>query len=317
MSWFGEEIDGPMIAVRAVHFAATATVAGALMFRAVVADPALRGEEKASLVLDGQIRWLAWITLTIAVLSGAGWLLLQTSSMSGQTCGEAMVSGALLTILNETQFGLVSEVRLALAIALAISLAYDRFPLPRWLALGAALCLVAAIAWAGHAGATPYKLGYLHLTADALHLYAAAAWLGGLASLALLLKALRQCSVAAKAAAELDAVRRFSSLGMISVATLVISGIVNAWILVGSFRGLIATPYGWTLMVKVSVFAVMAALAAVNRFWLTPRLASVHSDAVRRLTRNTVAELALALLVFAIVGILGTLHPSAHLVKLK
>lgn len=38
MSGFGAEIDGPIVVVRAVHFAATAVIAGALMFRAVVAD---------------------------------------------------------------------------------------------------------------------------------------------------------------------------------------------------------------------------------------------------------------------------------------
>jgi len=31
--------------------------------------------------------------------------------------------------------------------------------------------------------------------------------------------------------------------------------------------------------------------------------------------RNTVAEIALALLVFAVVGLLGTMHPAAHLMN--
>jgi len=309
------EIDGPMVVARAIHFAATALVAGVLTFRAVVADPALRGEEKPGLVVDNEIRMVAWIGLATSVISGAAWLLLQTSSISGQTCGEAMVSGAVLTVLEETQFGLVSEIRLAIAILLAICLIFDRRTLPRWLALGAALCLVAAIAWTGHAGSTPYKLGYLHLTTDALHLYAAAAWTGGLVSLVLLLKAVNTRGPA-ELSMELDAVKRFSALGMVSVATLIVTGIVNAWILVGSVRGLILTDYGWVLMAKVAVFAVMVAFAAANRFWLTPRLAPPASPkALHNLIRNTKAETALAFIVFAIVGVLGTLHPAAHLVK--
>jgi copper resistance protein D len=313
MNGFGAEIDGPMVVARAVHFAASATVAGALMFRAVVAAPALRGEDKAGGVVDNQIRWLAWIGLVIAVASGGAWLLLQTSAMSGQSCGEAVVSGALLTVLDETQFGLVTEVRLGLAVLLAICLAYDRRPSPRWLALGAALCLVAAIAWTGHAASTPYKLGYLHITADALHLYAAAAWTGGLVSLVLMLRTLNG---AAEPSTELDAVRRFSALGMVGVATLMVSGLINAWILVGSFRGLFLTDYGWVLLAKLAIFAAMVAFAAVNRFRLTPRLASLADrGAVRSLRRNTMVEFALALSVFAIVGVLGTLHPAAHLVK--
>ena len=312
MNWFGAEIDGPMVVARAVHFAATATMAGALMFRAVVAEPALRSDGKTGVVVDRRIRDLAWAGLAVALVSGVGWLLLQTSAMSGQTCGEVVVSGALITVLNETQFGLVTEIRFVLALALAICLAYDRLLLPRWLALGAALCLVAAIAWTGHAASTPHKLGYLHLTADALHLYAAAAWTGGLMSLLLLLKAVRHDRAAART--ELDAVRRFSLLGMTGVAMLVLTGIINAWILVGSFRGLIATDYGWILLLKIALFCAMVGFAAVNRFWLTPRLA-LPGNALRNLTRNTKAEIALALLVFAVVGVLGTLHPAAHLVK--
>jgi len=33
------------------------------------------------------------------------------------------------------------------------------------------------------------------------------------------------------------------------------------------------------------------------------------------LTRNSVAEIVLGLLIFVIVGLLGTLHPAAHLVN--
>jgi len=118
---------------------------------------------------------------------------------------------------------------------------------------------------------------------------------------------------------ELDIVRRFSVLGIASVATLILSGIVNAWILVGSFRGLVVNGYGLLLMLKLAAFAVMLAFAAANRFVLTPRLTlpsdDGRQDALRALTRNTVIEIALGLAIFAMVGVLGTLHPAAHLVQ--
>jgi putative copper resistance protein D len=62
----------------------------------------------------------------------------------------------------------------------------------------------------------------------------------------------------------------------------------------------------------------MLAFAALNRFWLTPKLAGLpgsepEPDAVRKLTRNCVIEIALGLTIFAIVGALGTLHPASHL----
>jgi putative copper resistance protein D len=315
MGFLGADIDGPMVAVRAVHFAASATTAGALLFRAVVVEPAFRSAGQIERVIDGRIGVLAWTGLAIAFASGMLWLLLQASAMSGQTLAEAIRSGAMVTVIDDTQFGLVSEIRLGLAALLAASLAFDRQRLPRRLALGAALGLVVAIAWTGHAASTPYGLGYLHLAADALHLCGAAAWTGGLISLALLMRLVGRYHASAGAALQVDAVRRFSSLGMLSVGALLMSGIINAWILVGSFHALFVTAYGRLLLLKVAAFIAMLVLAAANRFWLTPRLAKPEGEAARRLLRNNDAEIVLALLVFALVGLLGTMHPAAHLAK--
>jgi putative copper resistance protein D len=214
----------------------------------------------------------------------------------------------------------VSQIRLVLAIVLAICLTFERSALWRWLALAAAVGLVASIAWTGHAASTPHELGYVHLAADALHVLAAAAWIGGLVSLVLLLAAISRLPPLPGAVLAQDAARRFSTLGMLSAATLVLSGIVNAWILVGSFRALLVTEYGKILILKLVIFAFMLAFAAVNRLWLTPRLALPaatmgQSDALRQLARNSTIEIALGLVIFAVVGLLGTLHPAAHLVN--
>ena len=66
---------------------------------------------------------VAWIALAITLLSGVIWLLLQAVSMSGLPPGEAMTSQVLSTVLNETQFGVVTEIRSVLAIILAACLA--------------------------------------------------------------------------------------------------------------------------------------------------------------------------------------------------
>jgi putative copper resistance protein D len=317
MDWLGAGIDGPLIVIRAVHFAATAVVAGSLIFRAVVAEPALRSTPLPTTVIRSQILLTAWIALAIAAVSGVIWLQLQAASMSGLPFGEAMTSDVLSTVLNETQFGLVSKIRFVLAIILAACLAYDRLALLRWLALGSAMGFIAAIAWTGHAGSTLGEMGNLHLTADALHLFAAAAWIGGLVSLALLLSAARRHQAFAWGSLARDAAQRFSTLGMVSVATLLVTGIVSAWILVGSFQALLVTEYGLLLMLKIVVFAVMLVFAAVNRFWLTPQFALSSGNeaqlaAIRQLTRNSVIEIALGFTIFAIVGALGTLHPAIH-----
>jgi len=320
VDWFGGEVNGPLIAIRAVHFAAAAVTTGSLIFRAVVAKPAWGSEPVAAKLLRTQTLHVAETALAVTVVSGVLWLLSEAVSMSGLPLDEAMTPRVLWTVLNKTQFGLVSEIRLMLSIVLAVSLALDRLPLAEWLALPAALGLVATIAWTGHAGATPGGLGSLHLAADVLHLLAGAAWIGGLLPLALLLAAARRHQGTAWAAVARNAAARFSPLGIGSVITLLASGIVNARILVGSFHALFVTEYGQLLLFKLAVVAVMLVFAAVNRLWLTPRLACLPGhptrlEALGQLTRNSLVEIALGFLVFAIVGMLGTLHPAIHLVK--
>jgi putative copper resistance protein D len=79
------------------------------------------------------------------------------------------------------------------------------------------------------------------------------------------------------------------------------------------------TGYGQLLMLKLTAFAVMLVFAAFNRFALTSRLTlpsdDARQDALRWLSRNTLIEIAFGLSIFAMVGVLGTLHPAAHLVN--
>lgn len=315
---FGATDNGITIATRAIHFAATAIMTGTLVFRAVVADPALRSQEAIAKPFRAQTRYVAWISLAVAVISGLAWVLLLTMSLSDESPGEAVTSGALRDVVNLTQFGWVSQIRLILAIVLAMCLVFDRSAWWRRLALGAAAGLIGSIAWTGHAASTPYMLGYVHLAADVLHLSAAAAWIGGVVSLVLLLAAIAKIPASPGVALAYDAARRFSTLGMLSVAILVLSGIVNAWILVGSFDGLFVTEYGRLLILKLLIFTFILAFAAVNRFSLTPRLAGSSGNpvaALRQLKRNSTIEIALGLTIFAVVGMLGTQHPAIHLVK--
>ena len=317
MDWPQDSFNGPLVIVRAVHFAATATTAGTLIFRAAVAEPALRSAQAAAAVVRMQTLRVAWIGLAVAAASGAFWVLIQAAAMSGLSLKEMMAADVLPTVMNETQFGVVTEIRLVLAIMLAGCLTFDRYAPLRWLGLASAIGLTAAIAWTGHAGSGVGETGMLHLTADVLHLIAAAAWLGGLVSLALLLASARRHGGLAWASAAHDAARRFSTLGIVSVGAIFATGIVNTWILVGSVHTLIVADYGRLLMLKITLFAAMLSIAAANRFFVAPRLALESENASRRvalgrLTRNSMFEIALALTIFGLVGVLGTMHPAIH-----
>ena len=152
MDWLGAAIDGPLIVIRAIHFAATAITAGTLIFRSggggarfrSTAEAATRWSGRKSLDRMDRSRHRGGNRSDLASIAG--------SLDEWSPFGEAMTSEVLSTVVNETQFGLVSKIRFVLAIILAACLAYDRLALSRWSALASALGLIAAIAWTGHAG---------------------------------------------------------------------------------------------------------------------------------------------------------------------
>jgi putative copper resistance protein D len=171
------------------------------------------------------------------------------------------------------------------------------------------VALIVLIAPAGHAGAQAGPEGWVHLVADAAHLLAAAAWLGGLPALAMYLGAAeRDPQRQGETAARLTA--RFSWLGIACVGTLIASGVINSYFLLSGPGDLLSTTYGRVLALKLGLFAAMLAIAAANRFYLTPRLRD--QGAARSLRRNSLIEVCLGAGVLLFVAILGTLEPGGH-----
>jgi putative copper resistance protein D len=310
-----------LIVVRAAHFASTAMTAGVLIFLALVAERAFGAAHAtaAGRTFRTWTRRLAWAGLTITVISGAAWVALQAIAMSGLPFSEAIAPDVLWIVVSKTHFGIVSGIRLALAVFLAASLSLGRSARwTHWIASALAVALVATIAWTGHAAATLGSIGILHLAADALHVLASGAWVGGLPALGLLLVLARRYDDPAWAAAARDATLRFSTLGLVSVGTLLATGVVNSWFLVGSFRALVDTEYGRLLLIKIGLFAAMLSVAAFNRLLLTPRLSLPSQDGLRKralrcLSLSSFIEMTIGLAIFAIIGALGTMHPAIHI----
>src|SRR5438270_12366004 len=107
---FGAADNGITIATRAIHFAATAIVAGTQVFGAVVADPVLKSQEAVAKPLRAQTRYVAYISLAVAVISGLAWLLLLTMSLSDESLVEAVTSVALRDVVNVMAFGWAAEI---------------------------------------------------------------------------------------------------------------------------------------------------------------------------------------------------------------
>jgi putative copper resistance protein D len=317
-------LSDPLVHVRAIHFAATVLVAGVAFFLVFVAEPAFQHTNEGTRVpalVRHRLTWLMWIGLLLAVVSGAGWLVLTAQEMSGEPFPEVVADGTLWTVLLQTDFGRDWLLRAVLACLLAGVFARLRSASPigsRWIKSALVIlsaALVGTLAWAGHAAGGVGLEAIVHPAADVLHLVAAAAWVGTLVPLALLLGAAG--SDAASLAIARTATVRFSTLGIISVATLLATGTINGWYLSGSVPALFGTYYGRLLLTKIALFFGMVAIAAVNRLRFTPRLVqdariAITQDALRQLRRNTAIEILAGAIVIAIVAVLGTNPPGLH-----
>ncbi|KQM20143.1 copper resistance protein CopD [Sphingomonas sp. Leaf24] len=183
------------------------------------------------------------------------------------------------------------------------------------LASGASL---ATLAWTGHGAMNEGTVGWVHLAADILHLVAAGAWTGALLGLVLLVARPARRVDATHLALSYRALHGFGTVGTIVVTTLVVTGLINAWLLVGpgNVRALGTTLYGQLLLAKLALFALMLGLAALNRFRLMPRFeasiaASDHRGALGALRRSLGAETGCIIAILALVAWLGTLEPLA------
>jgi copper resistance protein D len=317
-------LDDPLLYARAFHFAATIAVAGAVLFIAFIGEPALRKAKDATRVtaaVRARLAWIVWIGLVVSLLSGVAWLVLTAEAMSGQPLGSLASQGVLWTVLTQTEFGNDWLLRFVLACVLGglfvhvLSVKGATSSVLTAVTVILAAAFVGTLAFAGHAIGGEGIEGILHPFVDVLHLIAAAAWAGALVPLAVLLT--MSGHDAAGLAAARTATLRFSTLGIVSVATLLLTGIVNSWYLVGSVSALTGSDYGRLLLFKLALFAGMVGIAAVNWSRLTPRLVQ-NADAAgaqraRRLLRtNAVIEATAGAIVIGIVAVLGILPPANH-----
>ena len=290
---------------RFAHYVAVSALFGIALF------PLYSGLSRADSESARFFHWLSGAVATAAVatlVANVAWLALTTANMNGELSA-AFAPPALWSVIQKTSFGHVWRLRLIINVILvAITLGHLAFRRSEPHGILVPLLsgmLLASVAGTGHTQVGGSAAGLLHVAADATHLLAAGAWLGGLIALAFILK---ECPPAAA-----GVLTRFSGMGYAAVSVLIGTGLVNSWFLVGSFPRLITTAYGQLLLVKLVVFTGMLGLAMANRFWLVPSLiqsADGSAASLLKLRQHVTGEQVLGALVLLIVSILGTMEPA-------
>lgn len=281
-----------------------------LVFRSASHESATEGQ------WPGQ-RLMALIAALVALIGALFWLAAETALMNDDP-GAALNPTVLWTILTETRFGLACSGRiflLLLSIAANVAIGHASGHRVTQAILGAAITM--SFAWTGHGAVEISKTGGLHLVTDLLHLLAAGVWIGALVPLTMMTVRAKRSDNGLDAYALYCALNSFSAIGLMVVAVLVLSGIFNSLFLLGPspWAELLTSQYGIVLTAKLGLFGIMLAMAALNRYRLSPALGraldlqGARSFAVMTLHKALLKETGLAVLVLVAVSFLGDLPP--------
>jgi putative copper resistance protein D len=285
-----------LAAARAIHFASLMAIFGGSTYAVLLRRAGFWKSPPKG------VRALFAIAATLAIVSGIIWFCLIAGQMSGSWQGSVDPS-VLQLAASGTRFGHIFLTRfiglIGLWLVCVIKPRRNTLALP----ILAGLLLV-SLAPISHAAASGGDIATTGAVSDAIHLATAGFWLGGLMVLSLLIASHR-----GDGAALAGSLRIFSFWGSAVVALLAITGVMNALSILPVPMMSLSNPYFDLLLVKVGLTAVMVVLAALNRWRFAPALPGGGERSMRQLASSVGLEIALGLLVVAIVGILGTMAP--------
>ena len=286
------------IICRWLHFAALMTLAGGSLYTALLAPARFRSTLAARFYHLLNIS--AWTALATAILL----LAAQTGLMGNgwQDVSNLTVWQAVL----QTRFGQAWQWQLLMAVTgVAARLLKGRAKQLIWLVSGAGQ--LAGLAFVGHAAILDGVAGGIQRAIQIVHLLSAAFWAGGLLPILLLMREARQL------ATRYDAIRtmmRFSSWGHLAVALVVITGMLNAMILLPEWPPAHLQPYNMLLLAKALLVMMMCGIALYNRYSLVPRFQRSGDRAQYTFMLTTLAEVVLSALVLLLVSVFATLEPA-------
>ncbi len=297
---------------KALLYLAVAILLGGVVFELFAVRPALGqiGAESQDLADHGRLfqRFMA-SGLILLGLSGLLGILVQAAAFEGQ----ALVlpwNPQVLIVLTGTQYGVLVLARLAALFGLAGLL----LPAVNRCRIFAALPLLAFIgltlSLGSHAEA---QANFWMVSADLLHLAAASVWVGGLGLFLASLFLAPRLDTARRLRLAAALLPRFSTLAVLSLGLLVISGVYEALSDVGSLAGLLRTAYGQVLIAKLIIALLMVCLGGYDHFIVQPKIQQEvqnnqgGSSILVRFRRLLIVEAALGAVLLVWVGLFTSL----------
>ncbi len=312
--------------VRALDYVSLALGIGGLVFLVwawlpAFAATASEGDEawgEASEAFVRRLKLLFAVAILLGIAVGVLGILLQGASAAGVSLW-ASAKWSIVENTLESRFGEVWAARTLVWVALGGVLVVSRSR-----RCPARVCISAAAFGACLLAITPALSGHpsvqgprgVFFPADVIHVVGASVWVGGIACLLLVLPAAtRKLEGPRRTRLLLATLARFSPLALACVIAIAITGVVQAYIDVRSFDGLLHSTYGALVIVKVVLLLSLIGFGWANRSRILPALRRLADraespgrggTAARRSMRG---ELVLMVAVFGVTAALVSYAP--------
>jgi len=237
----------------------------------------------------------------IACLAAISWLPFDAGAIAGNW-GASVNLQFLQALALGTSGGHAWMIRclMSLTTLVAFSLGISRL---RILAAGLQL---SGLSLSGHTLQQSGSLMIIHMLNDALHVLAGSIWLGSLILLPSCLALLNHPKLYRDAGV---ALQRFSRVGHVAVAIVILTGIINSIMILDRWPGRPISPYVALLALKIVLVAAMAGLALINRYLFVPRIRLDRTKTIARIKIGTWSEAVLGAGVLTLVATFGVFDP--------
>lgn len=205
-------------------------------------------------------------------------------------------------VMTGTHAGHVWQWQTAIALALA---AATLLPLKPLLRAAIVASLAALLLLMGSLTSHAIDYGSTTIVIDFAHQLAGGLWAGALFGCWLIARHGNRD----EAPLTIPAAKILSRMALVSVLTLILSGLYLAWRTIGfSLHELLGATYSHVLTVKLLFFAAALAIGAANQLFLIPRLD--HQPSRQKLLRNIRAEAVILLVVIGLAALLANTSPA-------
>ena len=283
--------------VRWIWFLGLALTVGALGFRLIC----LRGVAVPR-ALDRKIAVAAGLGCVVSLQAGIAAFSLRAEDALQLPFGKFLYGD--LSPMAQTRFG-EAFVTMTLGFALVLALVYLAWLLDRVVFLVPAFALsvvfVAGLSLSGH-DAVDAGSSWKTEIADWVHISAASLWIGGLATMAVLVW---------RSAPELrrPAFANFSQLATVLIALVLLAGIYLSIVRLPHLNDLWTTGYGRVLMVKVALVSVALLWGAFHKFVIGPALVRADTGFLSRIGSSLLGESLVGVAVLLVAAVLVDSKP--------